>query len=53
MNGKIVKENTAINLMENYRASNLEDLLIEVILTEDDQRDHVSIMIYCFLLVII
>lgn len=43
MNGKIVKEDITENLMEKYEASNIEDLFVKIIHTEDDQRDSVYI----------
>lgn len=43
MNGKIVKEDTTKNLLNTYQTSSMGNLLIEVIFTEDDQRDPVSI----------
>lgn len=42
MNGKILNEGTTENLMEKYKASNIEDLFIEIILSEDEQRDSVN-----------
>lgn len=46
MNGIIFKEDTVKNLMDSYGVSNLEKLLIEVILGMDDQRDPVRV--HCF-----
>ncbi|VVC26483.1 AAA+ ATPase domain,P-loop containing nucleoside triphosphate hydrolase,ABC transporter-like [Cinara cedri] len=43
MNGRIVKEDTANNLLEKYEASSIGDLLIEVIFTEDHQMRDPSV----------
>lgn len=45
MNGKIIIEESTKTLMEKYEVSNIEDLFIEIMLTEDDQRDSVCINI--------
>lgn len=42
MNGRIYKEDIVKNFMDNYGVSNLGDLLIEVILVVNDQKDPVS-----------